>query len=240
MKGAQTMSLSKKDLAKLIIENTDVKTAQDIQETLKELLGGALQQMLEAEMEEHLGYAKHDYQNKNTSNSRNGKSTKKMKSDLGMFDLDVPRDRECSFEPQIVKKHQTDVSKIESSVIGMYAKGMSTRDIATQINDMYGMDVSPTLVSNITDKVIPMIKEWQSRPLESVYPIIFMDAVHFKVRKDNAIVSKAAYAVIGVNVEGKKDVLGIWIGSAESSKYWLLVLNELKNRGVNDILIAGL
>ena len=232
------MSLSKKDLAKLIIENTDVKTAQDIQETLKELLGGALQQMLEAEMEEHLGYAKHDYQNKNTSNSRNGKSTKKMKSDLGMFDLDVPRDREGSFEPQIVKKHQTDVSKIESSVIGMYAKGMSTRDIAAQINDIYGMDVSPTLVSNITDKVIPMIKEWQNRPLESVYPIIFMDAVHFKVRKDNAIVSKAAYAVIGVNVEGKKDVLGIWIGSAESSKYWLLVLNELKNRGVNDILIA--
>lgn len=131
------MSLSKKDLAKLIIENTDVKTAQDIQETLKELLGGALQQMLEAEMEEHLGYAKHDYQNKNTSNSRNGKSTKKMKSDLGMFDLDVPRDREGSFEPQIVKKHQTDVSKIESSVIGMYAKGMSTSDIATQINDMF-------------------------------------------------------------------------------------------------------
>lgn len=140
------MSLSKKDLAKLIIENTDIKTAQDIQETLKELLGGALQQMLEAEMEEYLGYAKHDYQNKNTSNSRNGKTTKKMKSDLGMFDLDVLREREGSFEPQIVKKHQTDVSKIESSVIGMYAKGMSTRDIAAQINDMYGMDVSPILV----------------------------------------------------------------------------------------------
>ena len=240
MKGAQTMSLSKKDLAKLIIENTDVKTAQDIQDTLKELLGGALQQMLEAEMEDHLGYAKHDYENKHTTNSRNGKSTKKMKSDLGMFDLDVPRDREGSFEPQIVKKHQTDVSKIESSVIGMYAKGMSTRDIATQINEMYGMDVSPTLISNITDtdKLIPMVKKWQNRPLESVYPIIFMDAVHFKVRKDNAIVSKAAYAVIGVNIEGKKDVLGIWIGSEESAKYWLLVLNELKNRGVNDILIA--
>lgn len=125
-----------------------------------------------------------------------------------MFDLDVPRDREGSFELQIVKKHQTDVSNIESSVIGMYAKGMSTRNIATQINEMYGMDISPTLISNITDKVIPMVKEWQNRPLESVYPIIFMDAVHFKVRKDNAIVSKAAYAVIGVNVGKKKDVLG--------------------------------
>ncbi|SQC85602.1 transposase, mutator type [Clostridium perfringens] len=120
----------------------------------------------------------------------------------------------------------------------MYAKGMSTRDIANQVNEMYGMDVSPTLISNITDKIIPSIKEWQCRPLESIYPIIFMDAIHFKVKKDNSIVNKAAYAAIGVNIEGKKDVLGIWIGAAESSKYWLLVLNELKNRGVKDILIA--
>ena len=120
----------------------------------------------------------------------------------------------------------------------MYAKGMSTRDIATQVNEMYGMDVSPTLISNITDKIIPSIKEWQCRPLESIYPIVFMDAIHFKVKKDNSIVNKAAYAAIGVNIEGKKDVLGIWIGASESSKYWLLVLNELKNRGVKDILIA--
>ena len=120
----------------------------------------------------------------------------------------------------------------------MYAKGMSTRDIANQVNEMYGMDVSPTLISNITDKIIPSIKEWQCRPLESIYPIVFMDAIHFKVKKDNSIVNKAAYAAIGVNIEGKKDVLGIWIGAAESSKYWLLVLNELKNRGVKDILIA--
>ena len=120
----------------------------------------------------------------------------------------------------------------------MYAKGMSTRDIATQVNEMYGMDVSPTLISKITDKIIPSIKEWQCRPLESIYPIVFMDAIHFKVKKDNSIVNKAAYAAIGVNIEGKKDVLGIWIGASESSKYWLLVLNELKNRGVKDILIA--
>ena len=120
----------------------------------------------------------------------------------------------------------------------MYAKGMSTRDIANQVNEMYGMDVSPTLISNITDKIMPSIKEWQCRPLESIYPIVFMDAIHFKVKKDNSIVNKAAYAAIGVNIEGKKDVLGIWIGAAESSKYWLLVLNELKNRGVKDILIA--
>lgn len=160
--------------------------------------------MLEVEFEEYLGYAKHDYQNKNTSNKSNGKSTKKMKSDLGMFDLNVSKNREGSFEPQIVKKHQTDVSKIENSVIGIYAKGMSARHIATQINDIYGMDVSPTLVSNITDKVIPMVKEWQNSNLESVYPIIFKDFVHFKVRKYNTIISKVAYVVIGVNVEGKK------------------------------------
>lgn len=233
------MSFSKEELIKILAKDPDIKTAEDIQNVLKDLFGGMLQQMLEAELDNHLGYEKHDYQNKTTTNSRNGKSRKTMKSNLGYFDLDVPRDRDGSFEPEIVKKYQTDVSHLESSIIGMYAKGMTTRDIASQVNEIYGMDISPTLVSNITDKVIPMIREWQSRPLETVYPIVFMDAIHFKVRKDNTVVSKAAYAAIGVNLEGKKDVLGIWIGASESSKYWLLVLNELKNRGVKDILIAS-
>lgn len=234
------MSFSRDELIKSLIKEKNIKTAEDAQNVVKDLLGGFLQQMLEAELENHLGYSKYDYENKNTSNSRNGYSKKIMKSNLGTFDLDVPRDREGSFEPQVVQKHQTDVSHLEKSIIGMYARGMTTRDISTQINEIYGMDVSPALVSNVTDKVIPLIKEWQTRPLENIYPIIFMDAIHFKVRKDNAIVSKAAYAVIGVNLEGKKDVLGIWIGASESSKYWLLVLNELKNRGVKDILIASI
>ena len=138
-----------------------------------------------------------------------GKSKKAVKSDLWLFDLDIPRDREDSFELQIVKKHQTDISRLESSIIGMYAKGMSTRDIANQVNEMYGMNVYPTLISNITDKIIHSIKEWQCRPLESIYPIVFMDAIHFKVKKDNSIVNKATYDAIGVNIEGKKDVLGI-------------------------------
>lgn len=239
MEGTQTMSFSKEELIKMLAKDPSIKTAEDIQNVLKDLFGGVLQQMLEAELDNHLGYTKHDYQNKNTTNSRNGKGWKTMESNLGYFDLDVPRDREGSFEPEIVKKHQTDVSHLESSIIGMYAKGMTTRDIATQVNEIYGMEISPTLASNMTDKVIPMVREWQSRPLETVYPIVFMDAIHFKVRKDNVVVSKAAYAAIGVNLEGKKDVLDIWIGSAESSKYWLLVLNELKNRGVRDILIAS-
>ena len=232
------MSYAEKELIKQLAKNPNIKTAEDAQNAIKSLFGGLIQQMLEAEMEEYLGYSKYDYTNKNTTNSRNGKSKKTVKSDLGLFDLDIPRDREGSFEPQIVKKHQTDISRLESSIIGMYAKGMSTRDIATQVNEMYGMDVSPTLISNITDKIIPSIKEWQCRPLESIYPIVFMDAIHFKVKKDNSIVNKAAYAAIGVNIEGKKDVLGIWIGASESSKYWLLVLNELKNSGVKYILIA--
>ncbi|MDK0928490.1 transposase [Clostridium perfringens] len=146
-----------------------------------------MQQMLEAEMEEYLGYLKYDYTNKNTTNSRNRKSKKTVKSDLGLFDLDIPRDCEGSFEPQIVKKHQTDISRLESSIIGMYAKGMFIRDIANQVNEMYGMDISPTLISNITDKIISSIKEWQCRPLESIYPIVSMDDIHFKVKKDNYI-----------------------------------------------------
>ena len=194
------MSYSEKELIKQLAKNPNIKTAEDAQNAIKSLFGDLIQQMLEAEMEEYLGYSKYDYINKNTTNSRNGKSKKTVKSDLGLFDLDIPRDREGSFEPQIVKKHQTDISRLESSIIGMYAKGMSTRDIATQVNEMYGMDVSPTLISNITDKIIPSIKEWQCRPLESIYPIVFMDAIHFKVKKDNSIVNKAAYAAIGVNI----------------------------------------
>lgn len=156
------MSFSKEELIKILAKDPNIKTAEDIQNVLKDSFGGLLQQMLEGEMDEHLGYVKHDYQNKNTTNSRNDKSRKTMKSDLGLFDLDVPRDRDGSFEPEIVKKHQTDVSHLESSIIGMYAKGMTTRDIATQVNQMYGMDISPTLVSNITDKIVPMVREWQS------------------------------------------------------------------------------
>ncbi|USS02529.1 IS256 family transposase [Clostridium septicum] len=233
------MSFSKKELIKILAKDPNIKTAEDIQNVLKDLFGGMLQQMLEAELDNHLGYEKHDYQNKNTTNSRNGKSRKTMKSNLGYVDLAVPRDRNAKFETQIIKQYETDVSHLESSIIGMYAKGMTTRDIASQVNEIYGITISPSMVSKITDKVIPMIREWQSRPLETVYPIVYLDAVYFKVRKDNTVVSKAAYAAIGVNIEGKKDVLGIWIGASESSKYWLLVLNELKNRGVKDILIAS-
>ncbi|RXI56295.1 IS256 family transposase [Clostridium tetani] len=232
------MSFSRKQLIKQLIKETKPTSAKDVQETLKDLFADTLKEMLEAELDDHLGYSKYDYKNKSTTNSRNGRNSKRVLSDLGEFDLTVPRDREGSFEPQVVKKNQTDISGIEDQVIGMYAKGMTTRDIATHLENIYGFEASPTLISGITDKITPVAKEWQNRPLEPVYPIIFMDAIHYKVKQDNRVINKAAYAVIGVNLDGIKEVLGIWIGGNETSKYWLLVLNELKNRGVNDILIA--
>lgn len=238
MEGTQIMSFSRKELIKQLIKETKPTSAKDVQETLKDLFADTLKEMLEAELDDHLGYSKYDYKNKNTTNSRNGRNSKRVLSDLGEFDLTVPRDREGSFQPQVVKKNQTDISGIEDQVIGMYAKGMTTRDIATHLENIYGFEASPTLISGITDKITPVAKEWQNRPLEPVYPIIFMDAIHYKVKQDNRVINKAAYAVIGVNLDGIKEVLGIWIGGNETSKYWLLVLNELKNRGVNDILIA--
>jgi transposase-like protein len=234
------MTFSRKELIKSFIKDNDLKTATDVQEVLKELFAETLQGMLEAEMDNHLGYSKYDYKNKSTTNSRNGKAKKKVTSNLGEFELEVPRDRESEFEPQIVKKRQTDISSIEDQVISMYARGMSTRDIGDHMSEIYGIEASPTLISNITDKILPLIQEWQNRPLESIYPIIFLDAIHYKVRQDAKVVSKAAYIIIGVNMQGFKDVLGIWVGENESAKYWLTVSNELRNRGVKDILIASI
>lgn len=228
---------TKEQLRQFISENK-IQTAGDVQNALKELFAETLQEFMEAELETHLGYAKHDTKNKKTSNSRNGKlPAKTLTTELGEVQLSTPRDREGSFEPQIVKKHQNDVSGIESQIISMYAKGMSTRDIQAHYNQVYGVDLSPTLVSNITDRILPLIEQWQNRPLQQVYAVVFMDAIHYKVRQDNAIVNKAAYMVIGIDLEGHKDVLGMWIGEHESSKFWLGVLNDLKSRGVKDILI---
>lgn len=233
------MSFNRKEFIRQMIREGNLTTAKDAKETLKDLFAETLQEMLEAELDDHLGYSKYDYKNKNTTNSRNGRSSKKVVSDLGEFDLQVPRDRDGDFEPNAVKKNQRDVSGIEDQVIGMYAKGMTTRDIAEQIKNIYGIEASPSLISGITDKIIPIVKEWQNRALEPIYPIIFMDAIHYKVRQEGRVINKAAYIVIGVNVDGIKDVLGIWVGENETSKYWLVVLNELKNRGVKDILIAS-
>ena len=176
---------------------------------------------------------------KTTSNARNGHSKKTVRSEYGNIDLDIPRDRNAEFEPQIIPKYQREITGIEGQILSLYAKGMSNRDIEDHLNNLYGIDVSPSMISKITDKIIPEIREWQSRQLEDVYPIVFMDAIHYSVRKDGVVVKKAVYLAIGIDKEGRKEVLGFWIGENESSKYWLNVLNELKNRGVQDILIMS-
>jgi putative transposase len=233
------MSIIPKDQLRALIKEYGLKDPKDIQEMLKKLFGDTLQEMLEAELDHELGYSKYDYKNKATENSRNGYSTKNLKSNYGKLEIKIPRDREAEFEPQVVKKNQSDISSIEDQVLSMYARGMSTRDIEAHLENLYGIDASPELISRITDKIIPMITEWQNRPLSAIYAIVFMDAIHYKVRQDGKATTKAAYTAIGVDLDGIKDVLGIWIGENESAKFWLSVITEIKNRGVKDILIAS-
>lgn len=234
-KRKNSMSEGKKNIIASLLQEYDIKSAEDIQDALKDLLGGTIQSMLEAEMDQHLGYE--PYERTENENSRNGTKPKKIRSTYGETQIDVPQDRNSSFEPQIVKKRQKDISSIEQKIIAMYARGMSTRQISDQIDDIYGFEVSEGMVSDITNKLLPEIEEWQHRPLSSIYPIVFIDAVHFSVRENNVIKKLAAYIILGVNEDGQKDVLSINIGQNESSKYWLSVLNELKNRGVKDILV---
>lgn len=214
------------------------RSVEDVHEMLKNLFKDTLQEILEAELDNHLGYEKHSLEGNNTGNSRNGYSKKTIKTKFGETELTVPRDRNGEFEPKVIKKYETTSNQLEEQIIAMYAKGMSTRDIEDHMRDIYGIDVSPSMVSKITDKILPMIAEWQSRPLDRIYPVVFLDAIHFKVRKENRIVNKAAYSVLGINMAGQKEILGIWIGENESASFWLSVCNELKNRGVADILIA--
>lgn len=233
------MSIIPKDQLRKLIKQYNLKDTKDIQGMLKDMFGDAIQEMLEAELEEDLGYSRYDYKNKNTSNSRNGYSKKSLKSNYGKSDIRVPRDRDGDFEPKIVKKNQTTLPSIDDQVLSMYAKGMTTRDIEKHLESLYGIDASPELISRITDKILPLVTEWQNRPLEEVYGIVFMDAIHYKVRSEGRILNKAAYTVMGVSLDGVKEVLGIWVGEAESAKFWLSVLNEIKNRGVKDILIIS-
>jgi putative transposase len=230
---------NKSDILRFLIQEYDVKNSNDVQNMLKDLFAGTIQEMLDAEMEDHLGYSKYDYKNKEVKNSRNGVRSKKVRSDFGEVQISIPRDRQGTFEPQVIRNYENDISGIEDQVLGMYAKGMSIRDISSHIKSIYNIEISHTLVSKITDRILPIANEWQNRPLDSVYPIVFMDAIHYKVRTEGRVVSKAAYIAVGINMEGFKEVLGIWIGENESSKYWLKVINDIRNRGVKDILIAS-
>ena len=234
--------MAKKEKSKLreLIEEYGIKDLKDVHEFVKALTAETIQEVLESELENELGYSRYDYKNKQTDNSRNGYSKKTVQSSQGEIELKIPRDRNGEFEPELVKKHQMDISGIEDKILFMYSQGTSTRDIEKAMMEMYGIEVDDTKVSKITDKILPLIKEWQERPLQSVYAMLILDAIHYKVREDGIVVKKAAYIAIGTDLEGKKDVLGIWLGATESSKYWLSVLNGLKNRGVEDILIASI
>ena len=229
------MTEGKRNIIQGLLQEYDIKTADDIQDALKDLLSGTLKEMLEAEMDGHLGYDR--YERSDESNYRNGTKPKRVRSKYGEFEVDMPQDRRSSFEPQILPKRKKDISAIDDKIISMYAKGMTVRQISETIEDIYGFEVSEGMVSDITDKLLPKIEEWQNRPLSAVYPVVFIDAVHFSVRDDGVIRKLAAYVVLGSNEDGKKEVLTITIGENESSKYWLSVLNSLKNRGIKDILI---
>jgi len=221
------------------LRDNPVKDTNDINDLVKELISQVLENGLEGELDNDLGYSRYDYRNKDTDNSRNGYSSKTMHTSFGDTDIDVPRDRKGEFEPQLIQKHQNTLTQdMEAKIISMYAKGMSTGDIETHIKDLYGMEISDSTISRITDKVLLLVKEWQARPLESIYAVAFMDAIHFHIRSEGRIIKKAVYIAIGINMDGFKDVLGMWIGENESAKFWLTVMNDMKNRGVEDILIA--
>ena len=222
-----------------LLLSSNISSMDDFQDLFKETIAEFMESGLEAELDDELGYGRYDYRNKDTDNSRNGHSSKTLRTSYGDVEVAVPRDRKGEFEPQILKKNQTSVSQdIEEKILSMYAKGMTTGDIEAHIQDIYGIEVSDTTISRITDKILPIAREWQQRPLEAVYVVVFLDAIHYHVRSEGQIVKKAVYIALGINLDGKKDVLGMWVGENESAKYWTTVLNGLKNRGVEDIFIA--
>ena len=222
-----------------LLDMSNITSMDDIQNLFKETIAEFMEDGLETELDDELGYSRYDYCNKNTENSRNGHSSKTLRTSFGDVEVAVPRDRKGEFEPQLLKKNQTSISQdIEEKILSMYAKGMTTGDIEAHIQDIYGVDVSDTTVSRITDKILPVAKEWQQRPLEAVYEVVFLDAIHYHVRSEGHIVKKAVYIAIGIDLDGHKDVLGMWVGENESAKYWATVLNSLRNRGIEDIFIA--
>ena len=229
------MTEGKRNIIHQLLEEYDIQTAEDIQDALKDLLGGTIKEMMEAEMDDHLGYEKSE--RSASDDYRNGYKPKRVNSSYGTMEIEVPQDRKSTFDPKIVRKRQKDISDIDQKIISMYAKGMTTRQISETIEDIYGFETSEGFISDVTDKLLPQIEDWQKRPLDEIYPIIYIDAIHYSVRDNGVIRKLAAYVILGINTEGRKEVLTISVGDNESAKYWLSVLNELKNRGVKDILI---
>ena len=229
--------MNKKEIEALAREAAkNIKTEKDLSDFSRILKKITVETALNAELDDHLGYDKHHVSD--NPNSRNGYSSKTLISEDGTFEIDVPRDREGAFEPQIVKKHQTRLTGMDDKIHCLYAKGMTTREIVASFREMYDAEVSPTLISKVTNAVIEQVIEWQSRPLDAIYPIVYLDCIVVKVRQDKQVINKSIYLALGVNIEGHKDLLGMWLSENEGAKFWLGVLTELQNRGVKDILIA--
>ena len=222
-----------------MLKAANVTSMTDIQDLFKETIARFMENGLQSELDEELGYDRYDQSEKTTENSRNGYSRKTLRTSFGDAEIAIPRDRKGEFDPQILKKNQTSISEdIEAKIISMYAKGMTCNDINEHIRDIYGIEVSESTISRITDKVLEEAKDWQQRPLESIYAVLFLDAIHYHVRSEGRVVKKAVYIAIGIDLDGKKDVLGMWVGENESARYWTTVLNSMRNRGVEDIFIA--
>jgi len=227
-------NIKKEDIQKFV-EAYGIKTTEDIHEAIKDLFGKTLENILDKELEINLGYAKHDYSNKETDNSRNGYSQKTVNTNHGPMRIQIPRDRRGEFDPVIIKKNQRDISTIEEQIIAMYACGMSTRDISEHLKSIYGTEMSPEKISQITDSLLPIIAEWRNRALDRFYPVVFIDGMYFKLNDNHSVKKRALYLIIGINAEGQKEVLGMWIDTSESAKGWLDILNDIKNRGVQRI-----
>lgn len=236
------MKLTKEAIDQLQKDLANAKTYEDLMGkngAFKNLMKHALESMLDAELSDHLGYEKHSPDGDNSGNSRNGKSRKTVKNEQGKIEIEVPRDRNGSFDPVVVKKYQTTVGPIEDKIISMYAKGMTVRDIQSHLEEIYGLEVSPSFISGITDKVIESAKTWQQRPLNRAYVFVYFDAIHYKVKDEGRVVTKAAYTALGIDSSGNRDLLGMWVGDSESATYWLAVFSEMKARGVEEIFIAS-
>ena len=219
--------------------NVDIKSGEDVNSVMRNMMSVLLEGALDEELNEELGYSKYDYRNKETDNSRNGYSSKTMHTSYGDMELEIPRDRKGEFEPQLIRKYQNTVTQdMEEKIISMYAKGMTTGDIESHMKELYDIDISDSTISRITDKILPIVKEWQQRPLEPVYAVVFLDAIHYHVRSEGRIVKKAVYIILWIDMNGRKDVLGMYVGENESAKFWLSIINGIRNRGVEDILIA--
>lgn len=230
-----------REMMKDYLKNSDVKIKDgaDVNAAMRDMMSILLEGVLDEELDEELGYTKYDYRNKDTDNSRNGHSSKTMHTSYGDMELDIPRDRKGEFEPQVVKKYQNTVTQdMEEKIISMYAKGMTTGDIESHLRELYDIEISDSTISRVTDKILPIVREWQERPLEEIYAVVFMDAIHYHVRSEGRIVKRAVYIALGMDMNGHKDVLGMYVGENESAKFWLSIMNGLKNRGVKDILIA--